>query len=171
MYKEVREAWLAEQKETAIRPLNNDFFGNATEYLKQLESTEGEIPELLKVKKERVKYMLMDLLELRLEKMFSSVIAGVPLNDEALTQRERIVYDDLRKLLRAEEDKLEELGEEEFVIVRLLVDLPEIVGADLQTYGPFKAEDVATLPRENAAALIKRGAAIPIITDNKGGNK
>ncbi|MBS7288859.1 MAG: hypothetical protein KIH01_09040, partial [Candidatus Freyarchaeota archaeon] len=133
MYKEVREAWLAEQRETAIRPLNNDFFGGARRYLKQLEDTEGEMPELLKVKKERVKYMLMDLVELRLEKMFSSVITGVHLNDEALTQGERSIYDDLRRLLKAEEDRLEELGEEEFVVVRLLVDLPEIVGADLQT--------------------------------------
>jgi DNA replication factor GINS len=42
--------------------------------------------------------------------------------------------------------------------VRFLQDIPEIVGVDLEIYGPFKKEDVASLPLSNAQALEKQGA-------------
>ena len=34
-----------------------------------------------------------------------------------------------------------------------------MIGADSEKYGPFKAEDVATLPNENAQELILRKVA------------
>jgi DNA replication factor GINS len=40
------------------------------------------------------------------------------------------------------------------VVLRFLQEVDEILGADLKKYGPFKPEDVATLPYENAQALI-----------------
>jgi len=47
-------------------------------------------------------------------------------------------------------------------VVRFLQDIPEIVGTDLRIYGPYKKEDVGSLPTRNAQALIKQGAAKPI---------
>jgi DNA replication factor GINS len=43
--------------------------------------------------------------------------------------------------------------------VRFLQDIPEIVGTDLKIYGPYKKEDVGSLPMQNAQALIKQAAA------------
>ena len=48
----------------------------------------------------------------------------------------------------------------ELVAVRVLEDLPAIVGVDLKTYGPFKKREVYTLPKENAEALVKQGVAV-----------
>ena len=45
------------------------------------------------------------------------------------------------------------------IVVRFLKPIDQIVGTDLQTYGPFEAEDVATLPFENARALIGKKVA------------
>jgi DNA replication factor GINS len=50
------------------------------------------------------------------------------------------------------------------MVVRFLKEVPEIVGADMKTYGPFKAEDIATLPVENAKALIKQEVAMEVET-------
>jgi DNA replication initiation complex subunit (GINS family) len=50
-------------------------------------------------------------------------------------------------------------GREEYVTVRILKDLPSIVGVDGKVYGAFKKEDVVTLPRANAETLVNRGAA------------
>jgi DNA replication factor GINS len=47
-------------------------------------------------------------------------------------------------------------------MVRFLQNIPAIVGANAQVYGPFKTEDVATLPEENAESLIKRGIALRV---------
>jgi DNA replication initiation complex subunit (GINS family) len=44
------------------------------------------------------------------------------------------------------------------IVVRFLQDIPEIVGVDMKSYGPFKKEDVASLPIPNAQALVKQGA-------------
>jgi DNA replication factor GINS len=50
-----------------------------------------------------------------------------------------------------------EPAETRLEVVRFLSDFPAIIGVDLKTYGPFKAEDIATLPVENASALISQG--------------
>jgi len=42
------------------------------------------------------------------------------------------------------------------IVVRFLNEVDEIVGADLEKYGPFKTEDIATIPYENAQALIAK---------------
>lgn len=46
--------------------------------------------------------------------------------------------------------------------VRFLQDIDEIVGADLEKYGPFRTEDIATIPYENAQALIAKDAATKV---------
>ena len=48
------------------------------------------------------------------------------------------------------------------MVVRFLKDVPSIVGVDLKTYGPFKSEDVASLPIENARVLIRQGLAVEV---------
>ena len=50
----------------------------------------------------------------------------------------------------------------ELVLVRFLQDVPVIAGVDLKEYGPFKKEDIANLPKENADSLVKSGLAKPI---------
>jgi len=47
----------------------------------------------------------------------------------------------------------------ELVLVRFLQDVPVIAGVDLKEYGPFKKEDIANLPKENADSLVKSGLA------------
>lgn len=48
------------------------------------------------------------------------------------------------------------------IVVRFLKSIDQIVGTDLHTYGPYEAEDVATLPFENARALIGKKVAVKI---------
>ncbi len=47
-------------------------------------------------------------------------------------------------------------------VVRFLKETEQMVGADLAKYGPFKAEDVATIPNENAQALISKNIVAKI---------
>ena len=48
------------------------------------------------------------------------------------------------------------------LVIRFLKEIDQIVGADLEKYGPFKSEDVATLPYENAQALIAKKIAMKV---------
>ncbi|MDI6690628.1 MAG: hypothetical protein QME50_02025, partial [Candidatus Bathyarchaeota archaeon] len=49
--------------------------------------------------------------------------------------------------------------EHKVVVLRFIKDVPAIIGSDMKTYGPFKSEDIASLPAENAKILIKQGLA------------
>ncbi|HSG83582.1 MAG: hypothetical protein ACE5RS_00220 [Nitrosopumilus sp.] len=48
------------------------------------------------------------------------------------------------------------------IVVRFLHEVDEIVGADFEKYGPFKIEDIATIPYENAQALIAKNVATKV---------
>jgi len=48
------------------------------------------------------------------------------------------------------------------ITVRFLKEMDQIVGADLEKYGPFRSEDVATIPFENAQALIAKNIVMKI---------
>lgn len=43
--------------------------------------------------------------------------------------------------------------------VRFLQEVPKFVGRDLQVYGPYAQEDIATLPQELASILLSKGRA------------
>ena len=47
----------------------------------------------------------------------------------------------------------------ELVPVRFLGYMDQFVGSDMEGYGPYDAEDVASIPRENAQALVSQGTA------------
>ncbi|MPN63857.1 hypothetical protein SDC9_211624 [bioreactor metagenome] len=55
---------------------------------------------------------------------------------------------------------------EEYVVVRILKDLPTFTGADGRNY-TVNAEDVVVLPQLNATGLIKRNAAKMIAAGDK----
>ena len=48
------------------------------------------------------------------------------------------------------------------IVIRFLKEVDEIVGADLERYGPFKTEDIATIPYDNAQALISKNIATKV---------
>jgi DNA replication factor GINS len=58
-----------------------------------------------------------------------------------------------------------EKGELTLKVVRFTQSLPAIMGTDMKTYGPFKAEDVASLPSQNADNLIRKGIAKLVETE------
>ena len=58
-----------------------------------------------------------------------------------------------------------EKGEEALKVVRFTQPLPAIMGVDMKTYGPFRAEDVASLPAQNADNLIRKGIAKLVETE------
>lgn len=58
----------------------------------------------------------------------------------------------------------------EFTILRFLQPVPAIVGLDLQIYGPFNREDVATIPSLNTMGLISKGVALSITPGRASGH-
>ena len=102
-----------------------------------------------------------------MERAVSNLVGGGELGAEELLPSKKVIEakEAGRKVFpeerEAEEAETKEV-ETEKVLVRILQPVDEFVGADGRTYGPYKAEDVAAVPKPNALALIDRHAAVDI---------
>lgn len=171
MYEKIYSAWEKEQKEKTLQKLEDNFYIEAKKFLDTLNADKDESEPLLTrlVKKEyaNISFMLNDLMNIRLDKILRSIRVGKELSKEKLTHEEKILYERFKKDLlqffgeKSTPPDIKEIEEknESFFLVRFLKPLPAIVGSDMKIYGPFQVEDIATLPKENAKALILKNAA------------
>jgi DNA replication factor GINS len=170
LHSELYRAWKSEKTTELPQPLQSDFYGRATAYLKGLEDrgTSGNVHALqdrLTVReKEIAERLLAEIKQARFRKISSSSLEGRSINPLDLTDEEKALlgslYGSREKLDEAQTFvELPSLAPKtELTIVRFLQDIPEIVGVDLRMYGPFKKEDVGSIPNQNAHALIRQGA-------------
>ena len=85
---------------------------------------------------------------------------------------EKPIFDDLNKILKENRERLlnkileEDIkpkvirsGQESIKLVRILNPIPKFIGDDLNEYGPFEEEYIASLPIRIAELLIKNHRA------------
>jgi DNA replication initiation complex subunit (GINS family) len=125
---------------------------------------------------ENAKRLIEDLTRTRLEKIIHAVMEEGAISTTILSEEETSLYENLaseiesyrslvKKVLRGQKPEVgRRTARKGMIVVRILKDVPAIIGADMKTYGPFKPEDVAALPQENARLLIKQGVATEIET-------
>ncbi|MFB6144601.1 MAG: hypothetical protein ABEJ98_04795 [Candidatus Nanohaloarchaea archaeon] len=58
----------------------------------------------------------------------------------------------------SEEEEAEE-AEEDYTQVKITGDVPEFMGTDLESYGPFEEGEEVEIPEDNAEILVNRGNA------------
>lgn len=112
------------------------------------------------------------LLKIRLDKAASENTAGrenlldeekfiLDARDELEERREMI----LSGVLNGRSRLLESIAvshKTKHTVVRFLQEMDRIVGSDLKQYGPFRPEDIATIPYENAQALMAKKIAVRV---------
>ncbi len=179
MYDELFEAWRKEKESPDLQHLPKNFYTRLADYMRRIREERRMMDEesirgkLLRREEENVRRMITDLIQTRYKKI-SQIIAKreiAPLT--TLTEEEENLYNGLsshaeaydtllKDILQGQKPKIKRLKTKGFMVVRILKEIPQIVGSDMKTYGPFKPEDIATLPEENAKALIKQGAAAEV---------
>lgn len=181
MYDMLYAAWLKEKKTSELQKLPKDFYTKTVEYIGKIRQ-EGRMLDqksakarLISRELSNVKRIMEGLARLRFKKIIDHVTYAKPLWKEALIfEEERILHgmspsfdkfqSFLKDSLRGKIPNEEEVKVLKMTLLRFLKEVPEIVGVDLKTYGPFSVEDVATLPIENAKVLLKQGIAMEIET-------
>ncbi|MBS7651713.1 MAG: hypothetical protein QW638_01130 [Candidatus Bathyarchaeia archaeon] len=177
-YGRLLEAWMRELETEGLQQLPEGFYREMSEYVSRLrEQTRmlehGTMRSRIALKeKEYAERMLRELFNTRLRKMVNMELEGVQLEASALLPEEKLFHSELRRILNEHGERLKSIllgrpprieakptGRGAFKVVRFLESLPAIIGVDMKTYGPFKPEDVASIPVENAESLIRRGAA------------
>jgi len=179
MYNELYEAWKREKENAGIQPLPKDFYAKLAEYVRKIREESRMLDQktvkgrLLLQESRNVKKMVKELVFLRHEKTIKKELAGEIIPKEGLTlEEEKLVtelgssFESFQAVLkdvlggRLPQPKSREKPRRQ--VLRFLKEIPAIIGADMKTYGPFKPEDVASLPIENAKILTKQGVAVEV---------
>ncbi|WEU39636.1 MAG: hypothetical protein OdinLCB4_003895 [Candidatus Odinarchaeum yellowstonii] len=153
MYDEIYNSWLNVKSKNNENELN-EVKNKILEYLNRLQNTatvkHGVLRKICEAKIANLKLIMESLEGDPNHKLETSL---TPVNNEK----------NMIPSTATSERKIEgETSKPKYLIIRLLQSIPTIVGSDLENYGPFNAEDIATLPVKNALALIKRNAAVEI---------
>ena len=169
---------LRETENDMLLELEPNFYQNLSNFIGNLRKQEYDGIES-KIKDTMID-MAVDLTSLlvhiRLNKIFNSQNSGTGdlldeekyILDSQEEQGERIEMI-LSATINGKSKFLESLAQNhktKKIVVRFLKDVDEIVGADLEKYGPFKTEDIATVPYENAQALIAKNAAAKVFWED-----
>jgi DNA replication factor GINS len=188
VYQNIHQIWKKELEEENLLPVKDAFWRDVQKYIEKLRlnldkaSPESLQAGLVQLELKKTKFMVKDLLLSRKRKLIKSLSEGKT-DTETLSPLETKIskgavktFLDLDQFLDASlkgeefvpvvketgkkqpKAKKTSSSEPQYLFVRFKTDLPQIIGVDSKTYGPFKKEDVATLPKENALPLIKRDA-------------
>ncbi len=183
MYTELYAAWRKEIQEVSLGGLPPDFYNRIADYLRRL-NEENKILDkksikvtLLQHESQNVNLMLKELLRTRYKKLVRTITQSQKIPSDLLTVEEAemcknfVAFSDAyqeftRNLMLGQAAKIDvKVGaqaNQKRVVLRFIKNIPTIIGADMKTYGPFVAEDVASLPVENAKMLVKQGLAVSV---------
>jgi DNA replication factor GINS len=181
-YPELYQAWLREKDNRELQVLEKTFYAEVSEYVRSRQRSSRDTEEtslrarLEDTARRRIVRMVEDLVRTRYEKLVRATLQGKRPPRGALTAEEEIIYssvlstaEELEKILgnvlhgQALEVKEVRVRERpKRILVRFLQAIPAIVGPNMRVYGPFKAEDVASLPSENAEGLIEKNVAVEV---------
>ncbi|HML03227.1 MAG TPA: hypothetical protein VK487_07630 [Candidatus Bathyarchaeia archaeon] len=177
MYDEVYDAWKKEQESAELQPLAKDFYARLAGYIKRIREETKMLDErtakarLIKHELRNARRLIKSLFQLRYKKIFRAATARETIPIEVLTEEEEKLCGKMLPLAESYQEFLQSvllgrlISSEETkekpkrMLVRFLRDIPAIIGADMKAYGPFKIEDVGTVPAENASVLVKQGIA------------
>lgn len=177
-YGRLLEAWMRELERDGLQQLPESFYKEMSEYISRLREQarmleHGTMRSRIALReKEYAERMLRELFNVRLRKIVSTEVDGAQMEASALLPEEKLFHSELRRILHEHRERLKSilLGRPpsiearptirgDYKVVRFLEAVPAIIGVDMRTYGPFKPEDVASIPVENAESLIRRGVA------------
>jgi len=165
---------LRETENDSILEINPNFYRNLADFIGNLRKQEfdGIENKIKNTMIEMVTELTSLLIQIRLDKISktSDLEISYLLDEEKFIldsqedQRERIEMI-LSATINGKSKFLESLAQNhktKKIVIRFLNEVDEIVGADLEKYGPFKTEDIATIPYENAQALISKNVATKV---------
>jgi len=182
LYDELYGAWKREKLHPELQPLHEDFYGQVSEYIKKLKESQRMIDDktlkarLLRNEIDNAKKLISELLDLRFKKMMTAAEKDIQIPANCLTREDKTIFnttvevvkifDRMRRNItdgkRFEATVGIQQAKTRTMLLRFTQEMPAVIGMDMKTYGPFKVEDVAALPIENAEALIRQGVAVRI---------
>ena len=175
-----------EKSKAELQKLDINFFNDINKYVREKRTILDDLKtkasifaqkEISKTEKEliNIKKIIKDVYEKRESKILQLALSAV-ITDKIqdiinLLPEEKPIFDNLfkflkearnellNKLLEDKEPKVIKSEQESLKTIRILQAVPKFVGDDLNEYGPFEEEYIASLPLKIAELLIKNNRA------------
>jgi DNA replication factor GINS len=190
VYDQLYAAWQREIEDTSLGGLPPDFYSKIAEYMRRIKEEnkldqKSVKLNLLEHEAQNVEFMLSELLELRYRKIiiiitkkreipvelltveedkmaetFATFSAEYQKFKEDLKQGQIAIQSPMKRVIKIDNKPPATPPTQKRLVIRFLKNIPAIMGADMKSYGPFNAEDVASLPILNAQILVKQGLAV-----------
>jgi DNA replication factor GINS len=173
MYNDLYEIWKQELENDKLQKLPSDFYSKTTEYLRKISEESRMLDKrtlkasFVKKEMQNAERMIREIILMRYKKLVKIIAKNNKVPSGTLTAEEEKIYAGApsfaeafqsftKDILRGYLPSISSEQKHKRVALRFLKDIPSIIGADMKTYGPFKAEDVASLPVENVKILTKQ---------------
>jgi DNA replication initiation complex subunit (GINS family) len=157
----IRRIQREEARLTKLTKLPPAFYESVRSYM-QTKRDSGSRRFSLEVK--NVERLVEDIFNRRERKIFNLALiaARTSIPPENLTEEEQVFFDQVVYMVKKRRTDLldmmveKEQGEQTGLVV-FKEDVPEFMGSDMKSYGPFKKGDIAKLPDDNKAVLVSQG--------------
>jgi DNA replication factor GINS len=179
MYEELFTVWRYEIENNKLGRLPSNFYERVADYVQKIKEESrmldktGLKASLLQGEMEHVQRMTKELVWVRYKKLLTLLTESQKLPSDHLAYEELSFCKSFISFVEAYHSFAEKLLQghiSEFdipkasevhkrVALRFLQSIPAIIGVDMKTYGPFLAEDIGSVPIENAKILVKQGLA------------
>lgn len=176
-YDELLELWRSERSCENLAKMPEDFKERVYAYASRLRQLLKVLDKksltftLKSAELESVKRLVSSLLEMRLRKILSMLMLGV--EPENMLDMEKELVLSISKAIHGYMQRIKSISHDlkvpatvdvdaKYELICFMQDFPKIVGEDLRSYGPFKQFDIATLPTQNALAMMSRKVVKPI---------
>jgi len=165
---------LQETEDDSLLEIDQNFYRNLSDFIGNLKKQEFDGVEN-KIKESMID-MAIELTSLLINIRLNKISKSNKIDIGNLLDEEKFILDSqeeqqerkekiLSATINGKSKFLESLAQNhktKKIVVRFLDKVDEIIGADLEKYGPFKTEDIATIPYENAQALIAKNIATKV---------
>jgi DNA replication factor GINS len=159
----IRKIEREETSSPTLTKLPENFYQKVMDYIKLKKRAEKEgrkvVTEIRNIER-LVKAIFMK----RERKIVDSALKFFDSNivPENMTPEEKKFFNQIVEILKGRRDGILRkilIGREKVKLIIFREDVPEFVGSDEKTYGPFKKGDIAKLPEEEMKVLVEQGLA------------
>lgn len=176
VYERLYELWQRQRTSDELVKIPDELLNDLAEYFAAVKrqvrlSDRNSLNTKLKLAElEMMQRIMQSLLRARMRRIMAlaSKASGIdnvlPFEKKTFNTIQRILTQHESKIMNGLNDPriLVHETEHRHEVVVFLKDFPKFVGEDLQSYGPFKAGDVAAICSGNVPALQRRGIVKPI---------
>jgi DNA replication factor GINS len=163
----IRRIQREEQRIPKLTKLPENFYEKVSSYLHQKRKMEEKEDRKTALETKNIERLVEDIFNRRERKILNNALISARTNipPENLTEEEKLFFEVVNQSLRERRRNilntlLKSMDKQELEsLIIFKEDVPEFVGSDLKSYGPFKKGEIAKLPGENMKVLIERRIA------------